>query len=116
MIGVERNGCVSEVGDDERNASLRRLHLNRHTDFRFDAADLELTPLNCLHKLVNAFAISLIGRDDYLFRFADLHADQSLVEAGNDLAETDRENERLAALGRIKNFAAVKFAGVMNLH
>ena len=87
-----------------------------HAEFRFDTFQIELTAINRLHQFIDAFAISLLRRDDDAFGFADLHADQRLIETGDDFARADRERQWLATFGRIEHIAIIELACVMNFH
>src|SRR3954454_2859926 len=63
-------------------------------------------------------AVAQVGRDDELAAAADLHALHALVPAGDDLADTEAERQRLAPVVRRVELlpGGVSDADVVHLH
>src|SRR5215813_6123615 len=95
MICVECDSRIGEIGDDQRDIALRRPHLYRHPYFRLDPGKIELVAVNGLRQFFDSVTVGLLGRDDNVFRLADLHTQQSLIEAWNYLSGADGESQRI---------------------
>src|SRR5262249_53128178 len=116
MICVECHSRVGEIGDDQWNVALWSPHLYRHAYLRFDSGEIELGAVNGLRQFFDPVSVSLLRRDDNVFRLADLHSQQRLIEPRNYISRADGERQRLRAFRRIEDLSGVEFAGVMNFH
>src|SRR5215470_11213657 len=116
MIGVECDSRIGEIGDDQWNVALWSPHLYRHAYLRFDSGEIELAAVNGLLQFFDSVSVSLLRRDDNVFRLADLHSQQRLIEPRNYLSSADGERQRIRPFRRIEDFSGVEFAGVMNFH
>ena len=98
MVGIEGDARFRQLSDGEWDGPFRRLHLDRHSQFRLHLAKGEFSAVDRLDQLLDPLAVPFSRGDDDLPGVAELHPDECLLEPLDDHAFPDGEDQWLTPL------------------